>query len=94
MHNFACPKNLYEMFLTKLSGQQLVDLKHKSIKNKDVSASGVTTTGNVDILKILKESPLWLPRTSLADLEIMDPIMSSWLHCTTSVIHQTSLNKS
>ena len=36
MRNFACPKNQYELFLKKLNGERLVDLKDKLPANKEI----------------------------------------------------------
>ena len=60
-------------FLKMLNDERLVDLKHKPLEDKEVTRTpGVVNTGKVDVMKIRKESPQWLPRTSLADFQITD----------------------
>ena len=49
--------------------------------NGDCRTPGVVNTGTVDVVKIWRESPQWLPQTSLANFQIMGPKMSSWLLC-------------
>ena len=60
MHNFACPKNQYEFISKKAqrwtANQPQAQITRKQRDNKDVSTSGVATTGKVDVLKIWKES--------------------------------------
>ena len=37
MHNFACPKTNTNVFLKKVNGERLVNLKHKSTENKEIT---------------------------------------------------------
>ena len=56
MHNFPCPKNQYKLFLKKLNGERLVNLKYKPPENKEITKiSGVTTTDKMDVLKIKRK---------------------------------------
>ena len=61
MHNFAYPKNRYEFISKKAqrwtASRPQAQITRKQRDNKDVSTSGVATTGKVDVLKIWKESP-------------------------------------
>ena len=41
MHNFTCPKINTNLFLKKLNGDWLVDLKHKSPANKEIMKMSV-----------------------------------------------------
>ena len=61
MHNFVRPKNRYEFISKKaqrwMASWPQAQITRKQRDNKDVSTSGVATTGKVDVLKIWKESP-------------------------------------
>ena len=72
-------KTLKDKEVTKISGHQglLQQVKYS----------------RCTVMKLWKESPLWLPWTSLAKLEIMDPIKMSWLPSLNSIDNTPNFTK-